>query len=196
MKLRNRYNFRKDAPIPRSTLIPLSTPANQQIVQLAYHVADLDSALCRFHHRFGWGPFLVRRHLQLADVRYRGTPTTLDISVAHGQAGPVQIELVTQHCDRPSTFRDAFAPHQEGLHHIALFPHDHDAMVAHHVAQGFPVTTELRTIEGRGAAYVDTRSALGHMVEIYRVNPSLHSLYARVAGLRDGWDGKSLAIED
>lgn len=138
----------------------------------------------------------MRRHLKLADVRYRGTPTTLDISVAHGQAGPVQIELVTQHCDRPSAFRDAFAPGQEGLHHVALFPEDHDAMVAHFVAQDFAVTTELRTKEGRGAAYLDTRPALGHMVEVYRVNPSLHALYARVAALRDGWDGKSLAIED
>ncbi|MGL6042896.1 MAG: VOC family protein [Sandaracinobacteroides sp.] len=177
-------------------MIPLSSPGNQQIVQLAYHVADIDLALTSFHRRFGWGPFLVRRHLQLHDVRYRGAPTTLDISVAHAQAGPVQIELVMQHCDRPSTFRDAFAAGAQGLHHVALFPEDHDAMVAHHVAQGFAVTTELRTAEGRGASYLDARAALGHMVEVYRVNPSLHALYARVAALRDDWDGKSLAIED
>jgi hypothetical protein len=165
-------------------------------VQLAYHVADIDAAVAGFHRRFGWGPFLVRRHLELHDVRYRGTPTTLDISAAHAQAGPVQIELVSQHCDRPSAFRDAFGPEQEGLHHVALFPEDHDAMVAHYVGQGFAVTTDLRTAEGRGASYLDTRGALGHMVEIYRVNPSLHALYARVASLRDGWDGQTLAIED
>jgi hypothetical protein len=165
-------------------------------VQLAYHVADLDAAVVAFHRRFGWGPFLVRRHVQLYDVQYRGTPTTLDISAAHAQAGPVQIELVVQHCDRPSTFRDTFAADQEGLHHVALFPKDHDAMVAHYVAQGFAVTTDLRTAEGRGAAYLDTRAALGHMVEVYRVNPSLHALYARVAALRGDWDGDSLMIED
>lgn len=179
-----------------SALVPLSSPQHQQIVQIAYHVADLDAAVVAFHRRFGWGPFLVRRHLRLPEVRYRGAPETLDISVAHGQAGDVQIELVTQHCDRPSAFRDAFAAHGEGVHHVALFPRDHDEMLAHFVANGFPVTTELKTAEGRGAAYVDTRPMLGHMVEIYRVNPSLHALYARVAALRDGWDGQSLAIED
>lgn len=177
-------------------LLPLSTPGDQRIVQLAYHVADLDSAVAAFHRRFGWGPFLVRRHLKLSDVRYRGAPATLDISAAHAQAGPVQIELVTQHCDQPSAFRDVFAPGEEGLHHVALFPEDHDVMVAHFVAQGFAVATELQTSEGRGAAYLDTRTALGHMVEIYRVNASLHALYARVEALRDGWDGARLAIED
>jgi len=177
-------------------LVPLSSPDRQHVVQLAYHVADIDAAVIGFHRRFGWGPFLVRRHLRLADVCYRGLPTTLDISVAHGQAGPVQIELVMQHCDRPSAFRDMFGREDEGLHHVALLPEDHDAMVAHFVRLGFAVTTELRTAEGRGAAYVDTRAALGHMVEIYRVNASLHALYARVAGLRDVWDGRTLAIED
>lgn len=189
VKLRFRYRL-------EHVLIHLSTPGDQQIVQLAYHVADVDAAVASFHRRFGWGPFLVRRHLKLHDVRYRGAPTTLDISAAHAQAGPVQIELVMQHCDRPSTFRDAFTPSEEGLHHVALFPEDHDAMVAHYVAGGFVVTTDLRTAEGRGASYLDTRTTLGHMVEIYRVNPSLHALYARVAALRDDWDGKSLAIED
>jgi hypothetical protein len=190
VKLRFRYVFRIFA------LVPISSPQHQQIVQIAWHVADLDGAVAAFHRRFGWGPFLVRRHLHLPEVWYRGAPETLDISVAHGQAGAVQIELVTQHCDRPSAFRDAFAAHEEGVHHVALFPRDHDEMVAHFVANGFPVTTELKTAERRGAAYVDTRPVLGHMVEIYRVNPSLHALYARVAGLRDGWDGQTLAIED
>lgn len=177
-------------------MVPVSSPQHQQAVQLAYHVADLDTAIADSHRRFGWGPFLVRRNLQLASVRYRGVSSTLHISAAHAQAGPMQIELVTQHCDRPSAFRDMFAPHQEGLHHIALFPEDHDAMVEHYVAQGFAVTTDLWTAEGRGASYLDTRSALGHMVEIYRVNESLHALYARVAALRNGWDGQALAIED
>ena len=176
-------------------MVPLSSPDRQHIVQLAYHVTDIDAAIVACHRRYGWGPFLLRRHLPLVDVRYRGALATLDISAAHAQAGPLQIELVTQHCDQPSTFRDAFAADREGLHHVALFPQDHDIMVAHYVAQGFAVTTELRTAEGRGASYLDTRATLGHMVEVYRVNASLHALYARVAQLADDWDGQTLAIE-
>lgn len=175
-------------------MIPLSTPARQRIVQVAWHVADLDAAIESFHARFGLGPFLVRRHIALDRVTYRGEPATLDISAAHTQSGPTHVELVMQHGDEPSTFRDAFAAHQEGLHHLALCPEDHDAMVAHYAAQGFAVSTDLRTAEGRGASYVDTHAALGHMIEIYRPNDSLHALYDRVARLADGWDGRTLAI--
>lgn len=177
-------------------MLPLSSPGRQRFVQAAYHVADLEAALPRFHRRFGIAPFLVRRHLRLEAVRYRGAASTLDISVAHAQAGPVQIELVQQHCDRPSAFRDLFAADDEGLHHLALVPEHHDELVAHYVGEGFAVATELMTAEGRGAAYLDTRAALGHMVEIYRPNLSLHALYARVAALADRWDGVTLAVED
>lgn len=176
--------------------LPLSTPGRQRVVQIAYHVPDLDKAVAAFHCRFGVGPFLVRRRIALGEVRYRGTPAALAISVAHAQWGPVQLELVTQHDNRPSAFRDAFPPDAEGLHHVAIAPEDHAAMVAHYAAQGFPVVTELVTPEGRGAAYVDARPALGHMVEIYRVNPSLHALYARVSALAAQWDGAALVVEE
>ncbi len=175
--------------------LPTSTPGRQRVVQLAYHVADLDRAVARFHQRFGLGPFLVRRRIALGEVCYRGAPAALAISVAHAQWGQVQLELVTQHDDAPSAFRDAFPAGVEGLHHVAIVPEDHEAMVAHYVGAGFPVVTELTTAEGRGAAYVDTRAALGHMVEIYRANPSLHQLYARVAGMAARWDGRRLVEE-
>ncbi len=172
-----------------------STPERQHFVQIAYHVADLDEAIERFARLMGTGPFLVRRHIGLDPVTYRGEASALDISAAHAQAGPVQIELVTQHCDRPSAFRDMYRADQEGMHHVALFPEDYDTMVAHYRQLGFPVATELVTGEGRGAAYVDTRVVLGHMIEVYRVNDSLYEFYDAVAAAAQGWDGRECAIE-
>lgn len=148
-----------------------------------------------WQRRFGMGPFILRRHIALDQVSYRGLPATLDISAAHVQAGPVQIELIMQHCDQPSAFRDAFAPHEEGLHHVALFPENHGKMVDHYLERGFPVATDLVTAERRGASYLDTRAALGHMIEIYRVNDSLHAFYAQVAEAAAKWDGHALFIE-
>lgn len=175
--------------------LPLSTPQRQHFVQTAYHVRDLDEAIERYHHILGIGPFIVRRHIALDQVLYRGRPVSLDISAAHAQAGPVQIELVTQHCDNPSTFRDCFAPDEEGLHHVALLPEDHAAMVAHYKAQGFEPATDLVTVEKRGATYVDTAAVLGHVVEIYRVNQSLLDFYALIADAAHQWDGRQLMIE-
>ena len=173
----------------------VSSVARQRFVQNAYHVADLDEAIDRWHRQFGLGPFIVRRHIALDRAFYRGAEARLDISAAHVQAGAVQVELVTQHDDAPSAFRDMFGPDQEGLHHVALFPEDHDAMVAHYRASGFEVATDIVTAEGRGAAYVDTRAQLGHMTEIYRVNQSLFDFYADIAAAAENWDGRQLRIE-
>lgn len=175
--------------------ISYSRPGRQRIVQNAYYVQDLDEAMARYSRIMGIGPFLVRRHIGLPQVNYRGQPATLDISAAHAQAGEVQIELVMQHCDQPSAFHDMFGPGEEGLHHVAIFPEDHDAMVAHYAAQGFAAATDIVTAEGRGATYVDTSAMLGHMVEVYRVNDSLVAFYEQIAEAADRWDGQTLAIE-
>lgn len=175
--------------------LPSSTPQRQHFVQIAYHVADLDEAMPRFAQLMGIGPFLVRRHIGLSPVSYRGSDSALDISAAHAQAGPVQVELVMQHCDNRSAFRDMFDPDAEGLHHVALFPEDYDAMITHYRRLGYEVATELVTPEKRGAAYIDTVAALGHMVEVYRVNDTLYKFYRAVADAARDWDGKTIAIE-
>lgn len=166
-----------------------------KIIQNAYYVGDLDGAIERYHRLWGIGPFLVRRHIVLPHVTYRGAMAQLDISAAFVQAGPIQIELVTQHNDAPSAFRDAFAPGQEGLHHVAMIPDDYQAVIAHYAALGYPVATELRTASGRGASYVDTRPMLGHMTEVYLPSDNLDALYRDVAAAAAAWDRRELRIE-
>ena len=164
-------------------------------IQNAYVVDDLDVAIERWHRLWGIGPFFVRRHIVLPEVRYRGRAATLDISAAYVQAGSIQVELVTQHDLAPSAFRDMFAAGEAGFHHVAVIPDDYDVLLAHYRAQGFEVATELRTASGRGAAYVDTRAMLGHMVEVYWPSESLNALYRDVAAAAANWDGRQLTIE-
>ncbi len=38
-------------------------------IQNAYYVTDLDAAIARWHALWGIGPFLVRRHIALPEVR-------------------------------------------------------------------------------------------------------------------------------
>jgi hypothetical protein len=165
------------------------------IVQQAYYVSNLDAAIERWHGMLGIGPFFVRRHIALPEVRYRGRPTTLDISAAYVQAGSIQLELVTQHDDLPSGFRDMYRGDEQGLHHVAVIPEDYAGLIARYESLGCPVTTELRTASGRGAAYVDTRALNGHMLEIYLPNDGLRALYAQVADAAASWDGRDLVIE-
>jgi hypothetical protein len=103
--------------------------ASDRIIQNAYYVSDLDTAITRFHQLWGLGPFFVRRHIALDNVVYRGEPSELDISAAYTQSGDIMIELVTQHNDAPSTFRDRYQSTESGFHHVALAFGDHDQQV-------------------------------------------------------------------
>jgi hypothetical protein len=166
-----------------------------RLIQNAYVVNDIDTAIARWHGLWGLGPFFVRRHIVMHQVTYRGAASTIDISAVYVQAGPIQVELVQQHCTSPSAFRDMFAAGQEGFHHVAAIPDDYDRTLADYAALGYPVATEVRTASGRGAAFIDTRPMLGHMVEIYIPGDGIHQLYRSVAAAAASWDHKQLTIE-
>ncbi len=166
-----------------------------RLIQNAYVVNDIDDAMARWHGVWGIGPFFVRRHITMPHVRYRGAPAQIDMSAVYVQAGPIQVELVQQHCQSPSAFRDMFAPGQEGLHHVAVIPHDYDQLLAHYAALGYPVASEIRTAGGRGASFIDTRPMLGHMMEVYMPGDGIPALYKMVAEAAENWDRKQLIIE-
>ena len=169
--------------------------ANDRIIQNAYYVSDLDAAITRFHQLWGLGPFFVRRHIALDNVVYRGEPSELDMSAAYTQSGDIMIELVTQHNEAPSTFRDRYQSTESGFHHVALTFGDHDQQVKRFNELGYPSVTSFKTAEGRGATYLDTVAAIGHATEIYLVNDSLIELYANVRNAAESWNGKHLIID-
>lgn len=169
--------------------------AAQHIIQNAYVVNDIDQAIERWHGLWGIGPFFVRRHIVFSSVVYRGAPASIDMSAAYVQAGPIQVELVTQHNNAPSAFRDVFAPGSEGLHHVAVLPENYDTLISHYTGLGYPVAAEVRTAGGRGAAFVDTRPMLGHMMEVYVPGDGIVALYRDVAAAAASWDRRQLKME-
>lgn len=167
----------------------------ERIIQNAYYVPNIDEGIQQFHHLWGLGPFFVRRHIDLENVLYRGHPAELDISAAYTQAGDLMIELVTQHDDAPSIFRDMYSADEGGFHHVALDFGDHDERVHHFNQLGYESVTSFKTAEGRGATYLDTMAAVGHATEIYIVNDSLFHLYSEVKHASEHWDGEHLILE-
>ena len=170
-------------------------PFAHALIQNAYIVNDIDQAIARWHGLWGIGPFFVRRHIAMQRVTYRGAVSSIDISAVYVQAGPIQVELVQQHCQAASAFRDMFPPGEEGFHHVAVIPDDYDRALAQYAALGYPVATEVRTASGRGAAFVDTRAMLGHMVEVYIPGEGILALYRNVAAAAASWDHKQLTVE-
>jgi catechol 2,3-dioxygenase-like lactoylglutathione lyase family enzyme len=158
-------------------------------VQIAYAVPDVESAARSWAARSGAGPFFVRRHIALEDVVVRGRPGSFDHSSAYGQWGSVMVELVEDHGDGPSPVRDMFPRDGSGLHHLAFFVESVDAAVADLLGQGLELAMSARTAGGLRFCFVDTRKALGHMVELYEPTAGLRAFYSMVRDAAEGWDG-------
>ena len=158
-------------------------------VQIAYHVPDPRAAALRFAKEFGWGPFFLMEHIPLESCSYRGVPSVFDHSSAYGQAGDLMVELITQHDDSPSVLRDMYEAGQTGIHHVAQFVRDLDAELDEFRARGYDVALEAST-RGVRFAMVDTRAALGHMLELYVAQPELIRFYEFVRRKSQEWDGR------
>ncbi|MDX1580959.1 MAG: VOC family protein, partial [Alphaproteobacteria bacterium] len=86
----------------------MSKLTDRTVFQNAWVVTDVFEAARKWVDFYGVGPFYVMEHLDLADIKYRGEPGKLDISVALAQAGPVQIELIQQFNPDNSAYRDMY----------------------------------------------------------------------------------------
>ena len=84
------------------------------------------------------GPwFLIGPFVQAKGV-YRGMQTSMRISLAVTFAGEVMIELIEQHDEQPSVYRETLAAHgSHGFHHWAIGARNFEATVMLYKARGY-----------------------------------------------------------
>lgn len=166
------------------------------IRQIAFVVRDLDRALAYWTETLGIGPFFLLREIRPDTFQYRGAPSpppTLTIGFAN--SGDVQIELLRQHDDHPSAYRDFLASGREGLQHVSswLTRAEYDATCARMTAAGVPVA-HAGAMAGGGVrfAYFATDAAVtgGIMYEIADVaEPLVYPMMQMIADAARDWDG-------
>ncbi len=161
---------------------------DQRILQFSWVVKDLEEAARRWHRTMGIGPFIVNPHIDIGEAVHRGRTQKTDFSVAIAQAGPVQIELVEQHDETPSCYRDTIPAGTEAMHHVAVIAEDYDAAVAAYAAQGHEIASSGQFGEIR-FCYVDTVQSLGHMVEILEESSAIRAFFSMIERAADDWDG-------
>lgn len=161
---------------------------NPQIIQYAWVVADLVEAARRWRAAAGVGPFLINRELRLDSPCYRGRPTATRFSTAVAQHGEVQIELVEQHDESPSAYRDTVPAGVTGFHHVAFIAEDFDAALRHYTDQDFAIAAD-GCFGPMRYAYIDTSAPLGHMIEIVEDKPAIRAFFAAVRKAAERWDG-------
>ncbi len=136
------------------------------LFQNAYLVNDIEKSVVEWDRLFGAGPFSVTQHHKTDWFTYHGTPQEADVSYAFGYLGDIMIQLIQQHDDTPSIYRDMYAPGEEGFHHVAYLVHDFPAERQRLIDLGFEPACELHA-DGVDASYFDTRAATGGFTEIH-----------------------------
>jgi hypothetical protein len=163
------------------------------IVQMAWLVNNLDEAAARFSGTLGGGPFKAFRHIQIDNCLHRGRPANFDFSLAMMQAGDVQIELVEQHDDQPSVYRDIYPKGNEGFHHVAVIVPDVAKEAARYQKLGFEIGS-AGCFGDVDFVYVDTSPATGFMVEVLPDTPGMRALFGSVRKAALNWDGTTALI--
>lgn len=158
-------------------------------VQIAYAVPDARVAAADWSARLGAGPFFLREHVALDEVVYRGRPAAFDHTSAYGQWGSIMVELIQDHGVGPSVVRERFAPHESGLHHVAVMVDDLGSCLDRLADSGISVAMSARTAGGVEFHFADCVAGLGHFVEVYQRSDRLTAFYDLVADAARGWNG-------
>jgi len=159
------------------------------IMQLSYCPADYDAALAHWIS-LGAGPFFENMHVALEDVKFRGVPSAIDFSMALGYLGDIQIELVRQHNDAPSMYREWRATGHEGVQHMCVLVDDIAEARRRAAAQGGTIVQEGRLPGGMGAViYVDSGGGPGTIMEYLQIGDAGRQGFAMMSEAHRNWDG-------
>ncbi|QRY31840.1 VOC family protein [Variovorax sp. PDNC026] len=175
------------AAIARSKLARLG-----RISQLAYVPDDFERSLRHWTEVMGAGPFLRIDHVKTTDGMYRGHPADIDFAAAVGFWGDMQIELIRQHSDVPSIYRDwKNAPDGDRLHHTCLTVDDLAQASEAARLGGLSIVQGGTLVGGTRFVYADLGDgAPAQYLEIAQVAQATREMMGWLLAASRDWDGR------
>ena len=169
--------------------------------QLGLIVRDVDQAIDHCVNVLGVGPFVVLPEQQFADYSYRGTPMTGPVcTLAFAQTETVQIELIKQHDDVPSAYKEFYDAGGDGLQHVCVWPDTREEFEAWRqdlLDRGLTVVHEGQ-VDGSPLrfTYMEKPGAGWYpMIEISEGNfPLLEQVWAKLRAANANWDGERRTV--
>ena len=161
-----------------------------RIVQVAYLVDDIESAMAHWLAQAGLGPWTWFRDIEL-DTEFDGRNFTLHIHEALAYMGDLQIQLV-QSLDPIETvtpYQEQLRASRFGVHHTAFFADDFDDTLARARAQGFERTCTMKDKAGFRYAYCQSNAMPDVWIEFLESYPALHTIFEEGIEAAASWDG-------
>ena len=136
-----------------------------ELRQLAWVVpkGTFEKHLDHWINSLGVGPWIIVERPSVINVVHRGKPSELNFSFAIAHMGAIQVEIIEQHDDAPTTYSEFMTATngEGGLHHIAFWPDDIDA--AHERVTnelGWNLITKAQIGDSAKFRYYDTPTPL------------------------------------
>ena len=165
--------------------------------QLGFVVSDADAAMKYWAEVMGVGPFLVFRNMSFENYRYRGKAATSPLlTIGLAFSGPLQIEIIQQHDDAPSAYRDFMQAGPGEFQHVSPWFKEaagYDAAYQRLLETGMEVVHEGVVAGNVRCAYFATPGRGGPQLEISEALKQPHAqTWSSLQAAAESWDGKSL----
>ncbi|GGC33464.1 hypothetical protein GCM10011371_21110 [Novosphingobium marinum] len=164
-------------------------PGIGHIDQICYVTDDIEAAVAKWHREWGAGPFFMLAGVKFPEWTYLGEPQDLPMDLVVGQLGPMQIEFIRPHSDKPSAYSHAMTGGCV-LHHYGVVVDDLKEAEAR---LGNPVALATATSAGGTPfSYVDCRKEYGMVIEMIEGREDVLGIFSLVREAAKGWDGNDL----
>jgi methylmalonyl-CoA/ethylmalonyl-CoA epimerase len=162
------------------------------VMQNAFVVEDLEASIHQWASKLGVGPFYVFEHVQFSEILFRGKPAQIDMTGAIAYWGDLQIELVIQHNDTPSIYREFRQRGLRGMQHMGVMTDDLDA----HLERLKPLDiapVQRGQVAGGGPrfAYINSDFSPGTMIELIEAGDSILGFFKTIQEASRKWDGRN-----
>jgi len=158
--------------------------------QIAFLCRDIEASMAWHTSRFGTGPWFVMDRITLTNSTWRGSPCDIELSAALAGWGDIQIELLQQHDEKPSVYRDWYSRPftRQVQHHVAYWVEDYGASIARAERDGFVVEQEGWLPRGR-FAYLVHEDNPEQFLELAESTPARRAFNKAIADAAVGWTG-------
>ncbi|MDR0468914.1 MAG: VOC family protein [Peptococcaceae bacterium] len=177
-----------------------------QIFQLGFVVPDIDASMLFYTEKLHIGPFSCSRGFMAPDGWYRGKTDMPKLTLAQAYSGHVFIELIQQHDDTPSVYKEFIDKCGYGLHHygIAVATEQYDETLKFYYARGLqdvftdnlPGGTRIRYLGPKNIDDIEkTRNEAGAgYFECVEVLENQEKMFSRLCEAAVHWDGKTVLL--
>lgn len=163
------------------------------VTQTAFVVRDIERTAAEWTRLTGAGPWFTLKP-ELANMVYRGKPTTAKYRLAMAFVGTTLLELIQPLDDESSIFKEILDERGEGFHHVAprmtaLSGASFDARCRELDQQGLALALSNDVVGMGRAAFYDAKDAIGGFVEVFELGEG-YAMIPMMIDMHRTWGGK------